>query len=37
MIDADDEWVDPKPRHIVDVMDAAGGAEEEEEVLRCLS
>ena len=35
MIGPDDERVDPKPRHVVDVMDAAGGATEEE-VLGCL-
>lgn len=32
----DDEKAYPKPRHVVDVMDAAGGATEDE-VLRCLS
>jgi hypothetical protein len=35
MTDADDERIDPTARHVLDVMDAAGGASEDE-VLRCL-
>jgi hypothetical protein len=36
MAGPEDEKVYPKPRHVVDVMDAAAGATEDE-VLRCLS
>jgi hypothetical protein len=36
MLAADDEKVYPKPRHVVDVMDAAAGATEDE-ILHCLS
>ena len=36
MTGPEDEKVYPKPRHVVDVMDAGAGATEEE-VLRCLS
>ena len=35
MADSEDERVEPRPRHVVDVMDAAAGASEDE-VLRCL-
>jgi hypothetical protein len=36
MTGPDDEKIYPRPRHVVDVMDAAEGATEDE-VLRCLS